>query len=106
MSKSVSIKPVAAVPAIDLTPCAVDNWMQGGPVVLVSPEATTHQKAALAWGMAKEAETIAEAARYARSSEQSADLCSLLWERLTVLGRLLGELGRETAGWKEQESKA
>lgn len=106
MSKAKNVTPADQAVGIDLTPCAVDNWMQGGPVVLVSPEATTHQKAALAWGMAKEAETIAEAARYARSSEQSADLCSLLWERLTVLSRLLGELGRETAGWKEQEGEA
>lgn len=106
MSKRVSAKPSGGASAIDLTPCAVDNWMQGGPVVLVSPEATTHQKAALAWGMAKEAETIAEAARYARSSDHSADLCSLLWERLTVLSRLLGELGRETAGWEKLEGGA
>lgn len=101
MSESVSVKPSSAAPAIDLTPCAVDNWMHGGAVVMLSPEATLHQKVALAWGMATEAETLVEAARYARTAEHAKALQDLLWGRLEVLVRLLGDVGQETAGWSE-----
>ena len=93
-------------PATDLTPCAVGNWLQGGAVVLLSPAATLHQKVALAWGMAKEAETMAAAAVSVGDSGQSKDLSALVLERLEVLARLLGDLGKQTAGWSEQESEA
>lgn len=93
-------------PATDLTPCAVGNWLQGGAVVLLSPAATLHQKVALAWGMATEAETLVESARYARSTEHAKALQDILWERLTVLSRLLGELGRETAVFEQQGAEA
>lgn len=106
MSKQrVSNHPGSDAAATDLTPCAVGNWLQGGAVVLLSPAATLHQKVALAWGMAKEAETMAAAAVSVGDSGQSKDLSVLVLERLEVLARLLGDMGKQTAGWKEQESE-
>lgn len=107
MSKQrVSTKPGSDAPATDLTPCAVGNWLQGGAVVMLSPEATLHQKVALAWSMAKEAATMAEAAVSVGDSDQAKNLSALVLERLEVLTRLLGDLGKQTAGWSEQESEA
>lgn len=82
--------------AVDMTPIAVSNWLDDSPVLLVRPDASVHQKVALAWSMAAELETMAEAARDA-DEDLVRSLCSILWQRSTSLKVLLETLGLQTA---------
>lgn len=90
---------------VDLTPCGVDNWCQGAPIVFISHQATLHQKVALAWSMSAEIEVIAEAAVGAAMDEHlGRSLSGIVWERIGHLRLLLDELGRVTAGWNVPKS--
>lgn len=104
MSAKMETTPVTSVQqacgAVDLTPGGVDNWGQGAPIVFMNPQATLHQKVALAWSMSTEIERIAEAAMGAANDEHLVrSLSGIVWERLSHLNLVLAELGRQTAGW-------
>lgn len=85
--------------AVDLTPGGVDNWGETAPILSLRPDATLHQKVALAWSMSSELETIAEAAMAARNdSHLMSALSGIVWERVSLLTRVLDAIGDQTAG--------
>ena len=85
--------------AVDMTPLAAHNWLDGSPVLFVGPDATVHHKVALAWSLVSELETMAEAACSSGVHlELAQSLCAILWERSTALKALLETLGWETSG--------
>lgn len=99
MSSKFQPTPSKGSKPIDLTPFAASNWIARGPSVLtVNPEATIHQRFALAWGMSQEIETISEAAMSASGdSRQAQALCEVLHEKAVLLQVLLYEMSCQTA---------
>jgi hypothetical protein len=85
--------------SIDVTPCAATNWrMDGGPILIVNPDATMHQKLSLAWSMSQELEAIAELG--IGSSNQGQSICDLLHDKSMILAGYLYELAASTADQK------
>lgn len=89
----------AAAPVLDLTPAMADNWTMGQhwpPVLIVNPEASLHQRCALAWVLCCEAQAIAVAAENCGDTRSAADVFAVLIDRTRQLGALLRNLSEAT----------
>lgn len=88
---------------LDLTYTTVSGWeVKGGsalPVLIVNPQATLHQRSALAWVMAQEAAELLEAGRLVFESDDKGDkaLMHMATERMRQLATLLEDIGDRTA---------
>lgn len=88
--------------AVDLTPAMLNNWIRNdaaAPVLIVNPEATLHQRAALAWVTASDTREILEASQAAHGNDPGNDraMLSVVIERMHQLERLLSDIGDRTA---------
>lgn len=100
MSMATTKKPGLAASVVDLTPPMVSNWsMASRPpaVLIVNPAATLHERCALAWLMAAEAHTIADAGMSRRDPANAAELMPVLEDRLRQLTVLLSDIGDITS---------
>ena len=84
----------ASAAHIDLTPLGVRNWADHGPVLVLPPQATLHERIALAWYMAQELEGLTSMLLECQGDH--IQLAGLLWPRLDQLTRLLSHLGNTT----------
>ena len=93
--------------ALDLTPPEMDNWIskEGAvPVLIISPEATLNQRAALAFIMASETLSIMQisVAAHGRDAGNDSAILYVAVERLHQLERMLsdiiGRIGRLEGG--------
>jgi len=99
-AKGLNLTP-AIVSNWDLTPAIVSNWgtASKADVLIVNPDATLHQRAALAWSMAFESLNLLEAGQLSHGSYPGNDkavLCVAI-ERMHQITTLLQDIGDRTA---------
>lgn len=86
---------------LNLTPATVSNWsLDSTPdVLIINPDASLHQRAALAWSMAIENLTILEAGQLAHGNDPGNDraVFSVAIERMLQIVTLLQDIGARTA---------
>lgn len=99
MSNSVNLQ--TSFKTVDLTPSMViGNWQdEGVPVLIINPEATLNQRAALAWVTASDTLNILEASQFAHGSDPVNDraVLAVVIGRMQQLERMLNDIGDRTA---------
>lgn len=87
---------------VDMTPATTMNWAHlcppKGPVLMVNPEATLHDRVSLAWALTGELCTIADGSTSQMDDNVPRFVVALMSDRLELLHRLLGSIGDLTSG--------
>lgn len=97
----------AAAPVVDLTPAMVGNWTMEMPspaVLIVHPDASLHQRCALAWSMSWEIHAIAASTASCKDAQDLVFLMPALTERMRQLMVLLHGICAATAAGERGRS--
>ena len=86
---------------VDMTPSTTMNWAHlcppKGPVLMLNPEATLHDRVSLAWALTGELCAIADGAASPMDDNVPRFVVSLMSDRLESLHRLLSSIGDITS---------